>query len=1336
MRIIKRHRTKQGLVSLLLAALMGGVLIAGSGPQVKADTIGDTLDNSALTLGTMGSGSNAVNAVMRNNSPWSMYSIPGLSNNRFRSPSEGSFVKYGYNGWQAQGAGMPLSADISNPSGSESGSSLVSKNTTAWRNGTTASPVAITFKTKGDGKHGQPYFSLNYVDKDNLVDFGVSDQAATISQAWAGQATNQLTSDQQSQIYNPTGVSSKMTSSNGQINGTPVLASNSSFDNGYLQATGNVPISAAVASSKDLVDATMAGDWAVMVRVQVAKGIDAKALAASVDWDKSYYYLTVDSVPLLGTKVTNINFPLQFDHHVYLDPNNSQQFFLKVKGIPFWFRQLATQEPFLGTWKDGYAQLQLQNGNADYMDYLNNRQIAKDSNGVMQATTLDNLGPAGSTSWPTPLGSKSTVLDDSKLIKKTNGNIQPDFTTQISPANVLNVGNPLWSVYDLYPLTSGKSTILESGQLGQMVAMINNAGSNAVSSRPYGGNALYAALLSTISSYFTNSPFTGSAHINFSFDMSKYEAGTTKDQKSLTDGRLFAAPNANGTFNTGDGTAASNAIRITMYDSSDLVDPYNITKGVARNQDDSNGANAMQKTLHIVQSNQNGQSTESGMTPADYAVIRNDKLDDGTTYPTYTNFTSWTGAIVPYDREHWTDDNKNPINASFTDTLHSQGKFGTDLKSRTSTPDPANDGVLVNDGSPFKIDQTARFTSDYIEKYQPVFDKTDKTKLTTAGVITPQRYANVYSLYNYDSQGVGTLPADGKPVPVYTTTGTGGNNLSVKAGKALMTSPPIATNVAQGATQLTASLDNGKWHYTGTMDSGGTTLQLADATIGLSQPLNPQLTLNGQSPYLVDDTELKGSGLTRELGTWRDPLAISTSDSLKASLSTEEPASGSTPGITQQQDANWANITDVDTQAHAMSFNVANGNPFANPNDATRVTHPNGSLSAQFAYQMPTKDSPQSRVYYGEIELQRTATVGLAQGYKLDPNADYNKAKANYYIFRNQDTPDVDWYTVKKYFDTTNQPTTHYVTADDKSNQNAIPVKSEVTQTDQGKQNKSQDLDIWIPKVTGTSLQNANTTPITVTDNTGGSGTTIASANIKDISAQQPSWVSAGYYTYSIHFPEVPTKFTYSYAYVISSGGVDASEYKMPLYDVVRNSTQMLGLSNPIYFDTMHAVNLLHAPSFDFGKNNVPTAAANYKLTDDSKANAYFEAQENDGDNQHNTYTWMLSATMTPFKSSMTDAGYSDFNILLDKPYLDAAGTQVDSKENHQPDPSGLISDGYSAPQLYYVDPLTDPDTPSYDANSIKRYYPNASLTVPAETITPGKYQSTMTYTVSDNGSI
>ena len=82
---IKKHRTKPRLSSLILAALMSSGLIAGSGTQVQADTIGDILENSTLHVVNDSSTGNIPevkttaqsfpNAVAK---PWSMYEIPGL----------------------------------------------------------------------------------------------------------------------------------------------------------------------------------------------------------------------------------------------------------------------------------------------------------------------------------------------------------------------------------------------------------------------------------------------------------------------------------------------------------------------------------------------------------------------------------------------------------------------------------------------------------------------------------------------------------------------------------------------------------------------------------------------------------------------------------------------------------------------------------------------------------------------------------------------------------------------------------------------------------------------------------------------------------------------------------------------------------------------------------------------------------------------------------------------------------------------------------------------------------------------------------------------------------
>jgi hypothetical protein len=597
MNIIKGHRTTRGVFTILLAALMSGALFVGRGsPPAKAATIGDELNNSALIRGYY----NTVPTVMTaNNTPWSMYEIPGLG--RKRGPDEGSFVRTGYNDWSSKT--MPLATDIS-----AGGQASVKQTTTDWNGKVTASPIAVSFKSTGTDA-GKPYFSLNYVTRADLVDFGNTNNAPTIAQAWAGQTTNKLSAGDRSNIFNPTGVSSKMKSSNGEITGKPVLdtAANQTFDGGFLQATGNVPISAAIAGSPSVVDAMMAGNWAVMVRVQVADGIDAKALAASIDWAKSYYYLTVQSIKILLFSVT-VNFPMQFDHHVYMDPQNKQNFYLKVKGVPFWAKQTGTSPDS----SNSKVQLQLQDGDADYVDYLNNRQITASTN---TALTLDNLvGSDGNDGPQKDLNNEALQTPD------LNGAKQPKF---VDKAHV-GVGNPLWNIWDVggtWPF-GPKSPLYQAGPTGTMITLLNAAGGKQIKERDMGDGIV--GLYQAITQWFTTNMFKGNAHINFSFDVSKYQAGISKDQQALTAGRFFAAPKADGTFNSVSGLAETDAVKISMYDSSQLVDPYSLTEGLDRA--DTNTSSLLRQTLHTDKSSQMNATKggPAGMTPADYAVIRAD----------------------------------------------------------------------------------------------------------------------------------------------------------------------------------------------------------------------------------------------------------------------------------------------------------------------------------------------------------------------------------------------------------------------------------------------------------------------------------------------------------------------------------------------------------------------------------------------------------------------------------------------------------------------------------------------------------------------------------------
>ncbi len=1325
MRIIKRHRTKQGLVGLLLAALVGGALIAGSGPQVKAATIGDVLDNS--TLSTKLNSSGVPQVVTPTNNPWSMYTIPGLG--RDRKPTEGSFVRSGYDDWNS--TGMPLSTDIS-----AGGKDSVTQTTNDWTNGVTGSPVAVSFKNTSSDD-GKAYFSLNYVNKDDLLDFGSGDNAPAITQAWANQQQGQLSSSDQQQIYNPNSVSSKMKGTS--ATSTPTLDStNSSFDGGYMQATGNVPISAAVAGSKSVVDATMAGDWAVMVRVQTADGIDAKALAASVDWDKSYYYLTIKTVtftygiwPAIGTITQTINFPLQFDHHIYLDPDKTKNdFFLKVKGIPFWMKQMGSGSDA----NKSSVQMQLQNGNADYVDYLNNRQInAK----AQTASTLDNLigtdGKVGA----------STDLNDENLIVKANGQTQPNFPIY-SHYDTLLGGNPLWNIFDIMPFPAGKSPVFKTGQTGRMISLLNAPDSNNVSPRDTNGNSLVGGVLKGLTNWFTTQPFTGRAHINFSFDMSKYAAGTSKDEQALTAGRFFAAPHADGTFNAAQGTetgtpqVATDAIKITMYDSSQLVDPYSETKGLDRESTSINSP--LRQVLHTDKTSVMNPTSvgTSGMTPADYAVIKNKaELDKGTKYPTYTNFTSWTGAIMPYDRMHWTDDSQNPEDTSFTDTMHSANKL---QKTGTASPDPAQDGILVNGTTnPFPITERTPFLATQTN-LQPTFTDADKTKLGVAGAIYPQRYANVYQFYDYNSDGTATENIK----PIYSNTT---NNL--KVGVAANANGKSAINLDLTGKKLTSSLDGSQWKYTGTMDSGGTSaLPLAQATINLSQSLKPQLNLSGGTVYTVNDSDLKkDGGITKFNGTYRDPLAVVRNDTLQAVQSSND-----TNG--QDQTARWAKM-EIDTNAHNMSFNVANGNPYDNedPNagDATKSVAAtiDASSNVLFKYQMPAKTDSNARVFYGALTFNRTGAVNVAGGYTLPTSVD-GTANASYLVFRNQDTPDTAWYTENKYFTATKQ-TRQFVQSTDTS----YGVTADVTSTGKGT-NYSKNLTILIPKL-GNNADDKNPTYPTVDPLPTVKGTGDDASNAATVTAGSSNipGIKDNFYVYNVVFTKAPKTFTYNYTYKINSGGFPAEFYNKALTDVIENGTQMLAQSNPVYFAPFQNVNLLSVPSMDFGQHPTPgSTAGNYLITSDSTPNSMLTVQDNRTTGNVSTPgSWSVSGRLSKFTNQDTNAVYSNFRLALGRPALDTKGTSeglTDPSQTNPPTqpgdytnseqafvnhtPGTMVANGSGA-VLYTLNRLIEPDA----ASSITRYYPAAQLTVPADigpTVTKGHYTSTITYTVQDNASL
>lgn len=1314
--------------------------------KVYAATIGDELDNSALTVGKSSSG---INTVLRDSQPWSMYQIPGVSNNRERKPNEGSFVKWAYNGWGASGTPLATSLSGSSPN--------VQQVTSDWKSGKTESPVSINFLSK-DAKGNPGYFAVNYVDNDELLDFGSDSAAPTTTKDWALQ---QATADDSKKIFNPYGVVSKMISSDGTSTGAPVLdsAHNQSFSGGYLQATGNVPISAAVANLSSLIDATMAGDWAVMVRVKVAKGMDAKALAASVDWDKSYYYLTVQSINVPLTSIAiNLNFPLQFDHHVYLDPNDSQSFFLKVKGVPFWTKAVSSNSD--PDSKDSTIQLQLQDGNADYVDYLNNRQITGGTDG--HATTLDKLLNSDGSS------STQTNLNDADLITTNkDGSIQPKFPTfQHYQGGFLSAaaGNPLWSAWGIQSQgDNAKSPLGNTGATGKMAMALNLLGdlSTVPSSRfanTGGFFNVFGNIIRGMGSYFGTNMFTGNAHINFSFDMSKYQATSSTDAQSLSNGRLPASPNANGTFNSTAGTDANDAIQITMYNSSDLVDPYSLIPASTSREDKANDAD-IRKYLHTDQSTPVNATTggQAGMTPADYAVINAKTESDldslGQKYPTYTNFSSWTGAIMPYDRLHWKDDSTNAQDTTYTDTMHSSQKL---QQTGTVSPDPTQDGILMNDGDSkgYNIIQRDDGTNDdllhkYASSWAPVFKDNAKHQLRLAGEIWPQRYANVYQYYDYDSSGKAT-GVDIKPLYTSDT-----NKLNVKTS----TAENIQVSADNGDKNITSSLNGKQWHYTGTMTSGGVGgMPLADATVDLSQSLKPQIDLEAGGLHIVNDNDLNNSGgVTDWLGYFRDPL-MGGADMLSGKQT-------SLDGTTQK--AKWY-MMDTDTLSHNLNLNVGTQNAFANANLDDKYDKPlidgittpkdsKGNLTgdATYDFKMPTQAS-ESRLYFNTITLKHDASVKTTQGYNLQPTVE-GEADASYLVYRNPSpAPDNNIYTIDKYFngsdDASDHPVVHFVKAPDGKNKLTYSVEGNVTLVKGKTASKDKTMTLLVPKI-GSTFTIANF-----------SSTSQGNSNNPDVTPVDSSTLPAGlanqYNAYKLVFPEAPDNFEYTYDYVASNATTvfPADYLNQGLTDILFNGSQLLAASNEIYFDSWKNVNLLSVPNLDFGKRTLPgTTGATYPLnglsgtgkdqqvTDSeaataAKSNAKLEVQ----DNLNNTSSWTVSGKLMAFNNQATNTNYDGFQINLGLPAVDtdgkseglpvppASGPVTDAEKayvNHEP--LTMVSGGAYA-DLYKVSRLVEADA---QATPLTRYYTNATLTVPAnmqQAVTKGKYTATITYDVRD----
>jgi hypothetical protein len=1347
----------------LLSVLATGGVLAGSVEMVAADTIGNVVDNAPdVSANNGGSYVPKLGSIDGANTPWNTYYIPSLG--RERLASEGSFVKWGYDGWRASGdtdaQGNKTAASAYDPIHDMAiAPSNFGYTDTDWANGTIGTTTNIHFLKQVDGapSHGKAFFSLNYVNKDNLMDVPDYQTAAQF-------AARDMTNRNNMFIQQENGQDSVQSKMSGTVNGTYPdgsnkydyqLANGESFNNGYIQVTGNVPIEAQLAQSETTIDGMLAGNWGVMVRAKVAPGIDVRSFAASIDWDKSYYNLSIDSTDVTFTilginisrQIPSLTFPLQFDRHVYLDPNDSRAFYLKVKGIPFNFQQ----------WSDlQHTQMYLPKSKSDYTDYLHNRVITDGDAGSQKALTLDKLTTGqGNTDYDA--SDYQGTLNDSDL---TTDGTKPNFpisekTKDVNPrvwdpfAGLLDemlkdvesltlVGGIVKAMINFF----GVSPIYDLGAIGRTVTLLNaplypndreptdfNGLAGIINFPRIIANPIYESL----SSRYLQNPFYGNAHINFSFDMSKYQGNKQPLISALSNGKLFASPYADGGFNkgTGDDTSATSLdktnanrspIQISMYDSSQLVDPYATTWGLSRGRykvgTDSTvrGEAVARATGFDSQGNvvyiQDPllKQLRAGTSPMDYAVIDNKQINNGTAYPTYTNFNSWTGAIVPYDRDYW-DTHK-----STTDTVHSDGKIGDDLNYRTATPDAGSDGVLVNPGI----------------KNQPVVDpyvNPDPPTKNKAGSIDPMRYANVYTLYDY-SQSKPTVWTDG-PREVYDKDANGDQvNVSVADG----------VNV-DAQKKVTKSLQNDQWDYTGTLNG----LPLADATLGLNQSLLPTLNIDPETLLVQREKLDEGQELDLPAGTYRDPLAAYATDGFWTQLSAKN-TDQSVKAIPPVQPFKISPAT------HGFNVNLLNYKKrthIADPANNAYFDMSTGG-TATFKYQMPVDPSTpgNNNFWYHNMKFARLQDVTTGSGYvvpgyaagKQDSNVDW-RAPASYtdgmesyvnnqgFILLTGKQLD-NTYSVQKSF--SDGTTTHILTG----GQETVGVKTTAT-LNQGKSPVSTVV-IRMPKVAGTTLTNIQIP---------------GAASTKQVDNDAGTWLDNNFVSYQATFTSAPSTINWTYDYQIASA---ADSGKVPLdvgyLDLLMDSTdQSLGESNTVDFNIYRNPSIDHAPSLDFDKHSLPktatdTAATTYQLAKGAVDDAYFTVRDDHANTQEQS-SWRLLASMSPFMNG-TDS-HENWFVSWNEPYAKLTDgsyqkevkpgdyvpptTASDPKDewwayyNHQP--QDLIAD-YAMSQMYFLDRLHEKDVDVH--NGLSRYYPDATLTLPANSANPvsGKYTATIRYTL------
>ncbi|MCI1851618.1 hypothetical protein [Schleiferilactobacillus harbinensis] len=389
---------------------------------------------------------------------------------------------------------------------------------------------------------------------------------------------------------------------------TPKLNSGEEAYKGhFLQAVGTVNVHVMVspnwnidknssqwgtAGSNSATENMFFGNYGVMVRFKMEKGVNAAAISKAIVWDRAYFKLAID-VPRIDTSVARIYVPMQFDHTVYLDKNHPNVFYLKVKGIPMDADSIPSDNGLSalssprGVLPFGTTRVGTNTGAAPQMpttiDYAAYRTKVPAAQGLsdMQIKGLIQQDLRDyQNNVKTYTGATGTLKPGSSTQNTFSENDYPvvDQNGQKNwrPGNGSNV-DLLQSKYQVTSYLSAAD--IDSNNLWSPQA--NSLSKNRPSGYPFTYSLLdalyslkglpssYQNLIGATIQYISQDGFAGSCFVNFFIDMDKYD-GNLDDHspnKTLTKGYLMPSAQANHQYN----------LSMDIVGSDKLVDPNPVT---------------------------------------------------------------------------------------------------------------------------------------------------------------------------------------------------------------------------------------------------------------------------------------------------------------------------------------------------------------------------------------------------------------------------------------------------------------------------------------------------------------------------------------------------------------------------------------------------------------------------------------------------------------------------------------------------------------------------------------------------------------------------------------